>query len=112
MGMSFELDRRDGVAVAVLAGEIDLQQAPALRRGLLDCLREKTDMIVDLAGVLYIDSSGIACLVEAYQTARKAGAYFALAAVSPGAMRVLQLSRLDLVFTIREKVEDALAERG
>jgi anti-sigma B factor antagonist len=110
--MDLRLERRDGAAIAALQGEIDLQEAPALRRALLDCLQEKTDMIVDMGGVSYIDSSGIACLVEAFQAARKVGSFFALAAVSPGAMRVLELARLDAVFTICTKVEDALAERG
>ena len=110
--MNFRLDQRSGAMIAVLEGDIDLQQAPKLRRTLLDGLLEKTDMIVDLGGVTYIDSSGIACLVEAFQTARKNGAYFALASVSAGAMRVLELSRLDMVFTIRANIDDALAERG
>lgn len=110
--MDLKLERRNGAAIAALEGEIDLQQAPALRRALLECLQEKTAMIVDLGGVSYIDSSGIACLVEAFQAARKDGSYFALAAVSPGAMRVLELARLDTVFTILPTVEDGLAGRG
>ena len=59
------------------------------------------------------DSSGVAALVvESFQSARKGGTTFALAAVSEATMRVLQLARLDKVFTIFASVEDGLAEAG
>ena len=67
---------------------------------------------VDMAGVSYIDSSGVASLVESLQGARKAGCEFVLAAVSEPALRVLHLARLDTVFTIHESREAALAEIG
>ena len=59
--------------------------------------------------VAYIDSSGIASLVEALQTARTQQAVFVLADVSEAAQRVLQLARLDKVFTIHHSLADALA---
>jgi anti-sigma B factor antagonist len=62
-----------------------------------------------MSGVSYIDSSGIASLVEAYQSARRARTLFALVAVSDAAMRVLELARLDQVFSIHASVADALA---
>ncbi len=62
------------------------------------------------SAVSYIDSSGIASLVEAYQTARRASTLFALVAVSDAAMRVLELARLDQVFSIHATVTDALAD--
>lgn len=80
-----------------------------MRRALLDALRDKIPLIVDLSQVTYIDSSGIASLVEAYQIARKQDTALVLAAVSPAALRVMQLARLDRVFTIRDSVDDALA---
>ncbi|MTJ83929.1 MAG: STAS domain-containing protein [Telmatospirillum sp.] len=98
----------DGGAVVRLSGEIDLQNSPDLRRELLDRVADGDPVVVDLAQVSYIDSSGIACLVEAYQMARRHGLRFALAAVSPAALRVLRLARLDEVFIIRDQVADAL----
>ena len=62
--------------------------------------------------VTYIDSSGVASLVESLQSARKGGSTFALASVSETAMRVLQLARLDRVFTIYGSVDDGLAGGG
>jgi anti-sigma B factor antagonist len=63
---------------------------------------------VDLSAVSYIDSSGVANLVEAFQLSRQRGTGFALASVSPAALRVLQLARLDEVFTIHASLEDGL----
>lgn len=97
-----------GLAVVALKGDVDLQHSPTLRKGLMGCLFDKKPVVVDMSGVSYIDSSGIASLVEGYQMARRNGTRFALAAASPAALRVLQLARLDTVFTIHETLDAAL----
>jgi anti-sigma B factor antagonist len=68
--------------------------------------------VVDLSGIGYIDSSGVASLVEGFQTARKGGHNLVLASVSDGALRVLKLARLDKVFTICDSIEDGLVVVG
>ena len=57
--------------------------------------------MVDLSGVSYMDSSGIASLVETFQRARAASLEFSLVRVSEQVLKVLMLARLDKVFTIR-----------
>ena len=110
--MTIAIEKRDNASIVALFGEIDLEKAPSVRRALLDCVLGGSDVIVDLKAVEYLDSSGIASLVEAYQAAKRGNLYFALAGIGARPMRVLQLSRLDLVFTIHAGVEDALAARG
>ena len=66
-------------------------------------------IMVDLSEVGYIDSSGVASLVESFQAARKSGQDLVLISVSDGAKRVLELARLDKVFTIRDTLEDGIA---
>ena len=61
--------------------------------------------MVDLSQVTYIDSSGVASLVEGYQTAKKSDLKFALVGVSEPAMSVLELARLDKVFPIHADIE-------
>jgi anti-sigma B factor antagonist len=100
-----------GTAVVALSGEIDLQNSPLVRSELLRHLSDHADLVVDLSGVAYIDSSGIASLVEAFQTARRQGTRFSLAAVSPAALRVLQLARLDEVFPLHARLDDAVGPR-
>lgn len=91
-----------------LQGEVDLEHATGVRKLLLDSLGKMRDVIVDLSAVDYIDSSGIANLVEALQTAKGQGTGFRLAAVSPQAMRVLELARLDKVFSIDPDLDSAV----
>jgi anti-sigma B factor antagonist len=96
--------------ILVLSGEVDLRHSPSLRKSLMELMLEKRPVAVDLSAVEYIDSSGIAGLVEAYQMARKNGTRFVLAAISDPVRRVLQLARLDRVFTIADTAEAALEE--
>lgn len=107
--MNMDTQEQGGAVVVALAGEIDLQHSPNVRRQLMELMFERRDVVVDLAAVSYMDSSGIASLVEAYQMARKNATRFVLAAVSQPVMRVLQLARLDKVFTLADSVDAALA---
>ncbi|MBF0093463.1 MAG: STAS domain-containing protein [Alphaproteobacteria bacterium] len=106
--MTILAEEKQGVTIVSLSGEIDLQTSPEVRKSLLTHLEQGKDLIVDMHAVGYIDSSGVASLVEAYQTARQEGLRFSLAQVGQGAMRVLQLARLDRVFTIHATVDDGL----
>ena len=110
--MSIEIRDVNGASVVALTGDVDLQTSPAVRQKLLECLEKSKRVVADLGAVSYIDSSGVASLVEAFQVSRKKGASFALASVSPAAMRVLSLARLDKVFTIHPDVAAATAAQG
>ncbi|MEK7244623.1 MAG: STAS domain-containing protein [Pseudomonadota bacterium] len=99
----------DGALVIALEGDVDLKTSPDARKILLDAVGRNLPMVVDLSGVQYIDSSGVASLIEAFQKARKAGRKFVLAAVSESALRVLNLARMDKVFAICPSVAEGLA---
>ena len=107
--MSDAIREVNGNLVVGLAGEIDLDRAPEARRLLLDCVKRRQDVLVDLSRVTYIDSSGIASLVEALQWAKSRGTDLCLVAVSPQALRVFELARLDKVFAIHPDIDTALA---
>ena len=66
--------------VILLSGEVDLHSSPQARQAILDNLKTGKPLLIDLSGVSYMDSSGVASLVEGYQTARKQGLEFGLAA--------------------------------
>jgi anti-sigma B factor antagonist len=95
--------------VVALSGDIDLETSPRVRKALLDCVGLKRGVLVDMTSVSYIDSSGVASLVEAFQTARKSSTRFGLVSVSPAAMRVLELARLDRVFSIHPSLAEGLS---
>lgn len=110
--MEHEVREEQGKFVVALRGEVDLGNSPTARKVLLDCVAQGRAVVVDLSGVEYIDSSGIASLVEAFQSARRKGSAFGLAALSEPARRVLELARLDKVFPVHESVEAGLAHGG
>jgi len=98
--MEHSIREEGGAVIASFSGEVDLEHSPKAREVLLSCVDGATKVLVDLSGVSYIDSSGVASLVEAFQRAKKAGVEFALVSVNAPALRVLELARLDKVFTI------------
>ncbi len=101
-----------GKLVVKLTGDIDLEHAPKVRELLLDCVGREKDVVVDFAAVDYIDSSGVANLVEALQTANKQNTGFQLVSVTGQAMRVLQLARLEKVFAIHDDLAAAVGATG
>jgi anti-sigma B factor antagonist len=104
--MSYEVRLDKGYAVVLLTGDVDLHKSPDARAVILKCLDDRKHTLVDLSGVEYIDSSGVASLVEALQKARDHGVDFALVGVSAPAMNVFKLARLDQVFTIYPSIDD------
>ncbi len=108
--MKHQVTEGAGGTVVAFEGDVDLQSSPNARQVLLEAVGRGQAVFVDLSGVGYIDSSGIASLVEALQRSRQSGTGFVLAAVSDAAMRVLQLARLDKVFRIYATLDDAMAE--
>lgn len=109
--MAFPVEDKQGVSVVTLKGEVDLKHSPDARKVILGNLKRRKHVLVDLSGVEYIDSSGVASLVEGLQYARSNDLGFSLVGVSEAAMNVLRLARLDKVFRIYASVEDGL-ERG
>jgi anti-sigma B factor antagonist len=96
------------VAIVEIEGEVDLYSSPNLRNILLDLTKAKNSAIlVNLLNVKYMDSSGVATLVEALQQVGKYGGKLKIANLRNSVKDVFELSRLDKVFDIYESVEEA-----
>jgi anti-sigma B factor antagonist len=91
-----------------VAGDIDMGTSPGLRRTLLDSLKTTPRLVVNLREVRYIDSSGIASLVEVLKEARTKQKRLVLFGLNAAVREVLQLTRLSKIFEIRETEEQAL----
>ena len=103
MAMDLEQVERDGAPVIRVTGEVDLYSSPKLREALLKAIPKAVEEVgIDLSGVTYMDSSGVATLVEGLKASGQKNARFVLVTPSQAVMKVLQLSRLDSVFDIRE----------
>ncbi len=107
--MEYQIIEKGDIVVVSLSGGIDLQTSSDTRKILLEVVGRGQPVMVDLANVGYIDSSGVASLIEALHAARKGGSKLSLMSVSDNAMRVLQLARLDKVFVIHEDLEAAIS---
>jgi anti-sigma B factor antagonist len=94
--------RIDTTTILDISGDIDLAHSSELRRAVLVEFRENRTpkVILNLQAVNYIDSSGVASLVEGLKASREIGARLLLFGLSPIAYEVLQLSKLLKVFEI------------
>ncbi len=88
--------RRDGdTATLHLHGELDLATSPVLRAGLTDLATDPpAALVVDVAGLSFLDSTGISVLVDAYNTQRRRGAGLRVSRPTPAVRRVLAVAGL------------------
>ncbi len=84
-------------------GEVDLSTSPKLRQALQAALAEGEQPVeIILSEVPYMDSSGVATLVEALQMCRRQSRDLTLVRPSHRVASIFKISKLDTVFTIRD----------
>ena len=91
-------------------GELNLKVSTEMRRTLLDGVAQRRDVLVDLSSVRWIDSSGVANLVEAFQRARRSGLGFALVGAHESVVQTLSMANLDKVFNMVDSVADGQSQ--
>ena len=106
-----DLSTRDfgGHVIVVLSGELDMDGAELVTAGLAAAVARGPRVIVDLAGLEFIDCSGITVLVRGRKLARQAGGELRLAAPRPRVLRLLTLTRLTGVIPVHASVAEAAA---
>jgi anti-sigma B factor antagonist len=102
----------DGHVVVVLCGELDMAAAAGVAAALAAAAASEPWVIVDLAGLRFIDASGLAALVRGRKQARHAGGDLLLAAPRHQVLRVLTLTRLTGVFLVHASVDEAASRAG
>src|SRR6266849_4343751 len=103
--------RHDKTTIFDLSGDIDFASSQETRQSVLREIREScaARVVVNLSQVRYIDSSGVASLIEGLKASRDLGSRFILFGLSTSAREVLQPSRLIKVFEIYDSEEQAMA---
>ena len=101
-------EKKPGVFVIAIDGEVDMSTSPDVRKALLPAFKNAAHVIVDLSEVPYMDSSGIATLVEGLQQARKGNVRFTLAGTRTPVEAVFELAYLKSVFEMVPGLEEAI----
>jgi anti-sigma B factor antagonist len=107
----------DGVAVVTVTGDVDVATCAALRDSLLQVIADENfrGLVVNLAGVSFIDSTGIGVLVGVWRRTKATDGDLALASPSRQAQSVLDATGLTKVLSIyrsEEEAVQALAQPG
>lgn len=100
---SVSSELQDGAhGLIVLAGEVDIYTAPRFKESLLELLDAGAcKLVVDLSAVTFIDSTALGVLIGALRRVNDAGGTMSLVVATPAVERVLAITGLDRVFTIR-----------
>jgi anti-sigma B factor antagonist len=101
----------DKTTIFDISGDIDLATSPQLRKAVLHELKDLRvpRVVLNLKAVRYIDSSGVASLVEGLKASRDVGSRFVLFGLNTTVREVLQLSKLVKIFEIYEDEKQAVA---
>jgi len=102
--------RVEHTTILDVTGNIDMSNSPEMRKALLGEIREKgvTRVILNLSGVAYIDSSGVASLVEGLKASRDLGSRLVLFGLNDSAREVLKISRLLKLFEVYDNETQAI----
>lgn len=97
-------------SVVTAAGELDAHAAPVLRAALeLVTQRKGGELVIDLSGVGFIDSTGLGVIVAALKHVREADGRLDVVVAAPRVLKVFSLTGLDVVIPLHASLEDALA---
>lgn len=100
-GMTVRSEQREGAIFVAPVGDVDLTASPVLRNELKRVQAGRPErLVIDLSQVPYMDSSGVATLVEAMQVSRKNGSKLVLCGMQSKVKSIFEIARLDTVFTI------------
>jgi anti-sigma B factor antagonist len=93
-----------------LTGDITLFNSTEIRKELITQLRDKRVpyLLLNMLSVPYVDSSGVASLVEGLKISRDLKSRFALYGLSKSARTVLELTHLLRIFEVHETEQEAL----
>ena len=109
LALDYRLDH--GIAVASAAGEVDISTCGLLRDGLLRVVtdEERRGLVVNLASVTFIDSTGIGVLVGVWRRVRaNSGALAVVVPSSSQVRRTLDIAGLAKIISIYDSEADAL----
>ncbi|MEW1648155.1 MULTISPECIES: STAS domain-containing protein [unclassified Streptomyces] len=107
-GLSALTSERDGIRVISLQGEIDHHSGPVLQQALHASKASGPRVVLDLRGVLFMDSTGVNLLISAHGDLTRTGGWLRLAAPTPAVLRPIRLVGLDALVECHPTLSQAL----
>lgn len=109
--MEINVEHKNDTVIIKPLGEIDLHNSPQLRKTLQEITEKDTvNLLINLEAVSYMDSSGLATLVEVFQRISGLGKKLALFSLQDTVKNIFSITRLDEIFPIYPSLEEALKE--
>jgi anti-sigma B factor antagonist len=110
--VDLDISEHGGLTVATLRGELDVADAASVAVALAASAEGARTVVVDLAGLEFIDSSGVAALASAARRARRLGGDLRLAAPGQQILQVLAMTRMSGSFALHAGVDEAASSRS
>lgn len=108
--MKITTSLKDDILICSITGEIDINTSPEVKKAFDKVTRDKhKKVVIDLSVVGYIDSSGLATLVEILKNFRNYGGKLKLSNLSGKVKSLFEITKLEKLFDITDKLEEALA---
>jgi anti-sigma B factor antagonist len=109
----YQVDQMGGCAVVRVGGEIDARTVHAFHTAVAEAANLASHVVIDLAQVTFVDSSGLGGLIAARRSVRERGGSVSLSSPPPVVRRLLGSTRLHDVFAIYDSLPEAVnASRG
>jgi len=109
--MNIQEERSNDVTVCVVAGEVNINTSPELRKSFDGIIgRQEKKVLIDFSGVSYIDSSGLATLIEMFQRLKKIGGRLRFSNLDQKVKNVFEITKLHKLFEISDSREAALKD--
>ena len=110
MELGLDVQKADSHAVVDVKGEIDVYTAPKLREKLIELVSEGSyDVVVNLEGVDFLDSTGLGVLVGALKKVRADGGTLDIVCTQERILKIFDITGLDKVFGLHQSVAQAIA---
>ena len=108
--MQIAQSKENNFHILRIEGDIDLNSSPQLRKTFTDLLEKgSTKVVVNFEKVSYIDSSGLATLIEMMQRLKKSQGAIYLVQMNDKIRNIFEITKLDKLFTIYRTQQEALA---
>ncbi|MFQ5953082.1 MAG: STAS domain-containing protein [Candidatus Omnitrophota bacterium] len=107
--MQINMQEKEGISIFRIVGDIDVNTSPEIKKSFDNLIKEKKDkVVVNLKDVSYVDSSGLATLVEIFKNLRAYGGKIKLTNLSSKVMGLFEITKLNKLFDIKAEEEEAL----